>query len=143
MNDGFLRFLVLLAVFFIAFLAVFFMRKIQGGNSLMDILSGRSTEDGFESQNYTLRDKPSIGLKDVEILAAINRENASIVRAVVPSVAAAMASGTSAAAPAAPAVRRRSLREMAGSRTSESVMNSPFHHRGNWFIGCRSYSGSP
>ena len=56
----------------------------------------------------------------------------------VSSVAAATASGTSAAAPAAPAVRRRSLREMAGSRPFESDIHSPFDHRGNWFMGCRS-----
>lgn len=86
MNDGFRRFLVLLAVFFIAFLAVFFIRKIQGGHSLMDILTGRSSDNGFESQQYTLKDKAPIDLKNVEILAGINRESASIVRAVVPSV---------------------------------------------------------
>jgi len=86
MNDGFRRFLVLLAVFFIAFLAVFFIRKIQGGHSLMDILTGRSSDNGFESEQYTLKDKAPIDLKNVEILAAINRESASIVRAVVPSV---------------------------------------------------------
>jgi len=86
MNDGFRRFLVLLAVFCLAFLAVFVIRKIQNGDSWMDILTGRSSSDGFESEKYTLRDKPSIDLKDVQILAAINEESAALVRAVVPSV---------------------------------------------------------
>lgn len=86
MNNGFRRFLVLLAVFCIAFLAVFVIRKVQNGDSLMDILKGRSSNNGFQSEEYTLREKPSIDLKDVEILAAINAESAALVRAVVPSV---------------------------------------------------------
>ncbi len=86
MNDGFRRLLVLLAVFCLAFLAVFVMRKIQDGNSLMDILTWRSTDKGFESEKYTLRNSSSLDLKDVQILAAINQESAAIVRATVPSV---------------------------------------------------------
>ncbi|MCP5537166.1 MAG: trypsin-like peptidase domain-containing protein [Akkermansiaceae bacterium] len=86
MNDGFRRFLVLLAVFCMAFLAVFVIRKLQNGDSWKDILTGRSSSNGFESETYTLRDKPSVNLKDVEILAAINSESAALVRAVVPSV---------------------------------------------------------
>ena len=86
MNDGFRRFLVLLGVFCLAFLGVFVVRKIQGGNSLMDILTGRNRENGFQSEQYTLRKKPSIDLSDVKVLAAINDESAALVRAVVPSV---------------------------------------------------------
>lgn len=52
----------------------------------MDIITGRASGNGFESEKYTLRDKPSINLKEVEVLAAINAESAALVRAVVPSV---------------------------------------------------------
>ncbi len=104
MNDGFRRFLVLLAVFCIAFLAVFVMRKIQGGNSLMDILTGRASGNGFESEEYTLRQKPSINLKDVEVLAAINAESAALVRAVVPSVVSIDTTG----------IRRERIRDLYG-----------------------------
>jgi len=86
MNDGFRRFLVLLIVFFFAFLAVFVIRKVQSGSSLMDILKGRSVGEKHESEHYTLRLKPSIDLEEVKVLAAINEESAALVRAVVPSV---------------------------------------------------------
>ncbi|MBT8044196.1 MAG: trypsin-like peptidase domain-containing protein [Verrucomicrobiae bacterium] len=86
MNDGFRRFLVLLLVFCMAFLAVFVIRKMQNGDSLVNILTGKSSKDQFEGEKYTLRDKPTINLKDVEVLAAMNAESAALVRAVVPSV---------------------------------------------------------
>ncbi|MFK7911544.1 MAG: trypsin-like peptidase domain-containing protein [Akkermansiaceae bacterium] len=104
MNDGFRRFLILVAVFCVAFIAVFVMRKIQGGNSLMDILTGRAGGNGFESEEYTLRDKPSINLKDVEVLAAINAESAALVRAVVPSVVSIDTTG----------IRRERIRDLYG-----------------------------
>lgn len=102
MNDGFRRFLVLLAVFCFAFLAVFVIRKMQAGNSLMDILTGNR----FESEQYTLQDKPSINLKDVEVLAAINAESANLVRAVVPSVVSIDTSG----------IRHERIRDIWGRR---------------------------
>lgn len=105
MNNGFRRFLALLAVFCIAFLAVFVMRKIQGGSSLMDILTGKSG-NAFESEEYTLQDKPSINLKEVEVLAAINAESAALVRAVVPSVVSIDTSG----------VRHERVRDIWGRR---------------------------
>jgi len=86
MNDGFRRFLLLLTVFLFAFLAVFVIRKVQSGVSLMDILTGRDADNKHEPQDYTLRLKPSIDLNEVEILAAIDAESAALVRAVVPSV---------------------------------------------------------
>ncbi len=86
MNDGFKRFLVLIAIFCIAFLAVFVIRKMQNGYSLTDIITGKSSSEQFEGEKYTLREKPAINLKEVEVLAAINAENAALVRAVVPSV---------------------------------------------------------
>ncbi len=86
MNDGFRRFLVLLCVFVFAFLTVFVFRKMQAGDSLMDILKGKNPDDRFQSEQYTLQNKSSINLKDVEVLAAINEESAKLVRSVVPSV---------------------------------------------------------
>lgn len=106
MNDGFRRFLVLLAVFCVAFLAVFVMRKMQGGSSLMDIITGRATDDRFQSEQYTLQDKPSINLDEVEVLAAINAESAALVRAVVPSVVSIDTSG----------VRHERVRDIWGRR---------------------------
>ena len=86
MNDGFRRFLTLLAVFFFAFLAVFVIRKVQSGSSWGDFLKGRNVEEKHESEHYTLRLKPSIDLEEVTVLAAMNGESAALVRAVIPSV---------------------------------------------------------
>ena len=104
MNDGFRRFLFLLAVFCFAFLVVFVVRKIQGGDSLIDILPSSASENGFESHQHTLRNKPSMNLKDVEVLAAINAESAALVRAVVPSVVSIDTTG----------IRRERIRDLYG-----------------------------
>jgi len=104
MNDGFRRLLVLLAVFCFAFFVVFVVRKIQGGDSLMDILPSSASENGFESHQHTLRNKPSMNLKDVEVLAAINAESAALVRAVVPSVVSIDTTG----------IRRERIRDLYG-----------------------------
>lgn len=84
MNHALRRFLILLTVFCGAFLAVFVVRKMQGGSSLMDIITGRDTAG--ESGDFTLLEKPVLNLKDVEVMAAVNAESAALVRAVVPSV---------------------------------------------------------
>lgn len=86
MNSGFRRFLVLLSVFLFAFLAVFVIRKIQSGVSLADLLMGRDANHQHEPEDYTLRLQPSVDLSSVEVLAAVNAESSSLVRAVVPSV---------------------------------------------------------
>jgi len=84
MNHGLRRFLILIAVFCTAFLAVFVVRKMQDGSSLLDIITGRdSTED---NGNFTLLDKAPLDLNDVQVMAAINAESAALVKAVVPSV---------------------------------------------------------
>lgn len=86
MNDGFRRFLTLLLVFVLAFLTVFVIRKMNNGHSLMDILTGKDPNESLQGEKFTLRDKPAINLKDVQVLSAINNESAALVRAVVPSV---------------------------------------------------------
>ena len=73
MNNGFRRFLILLAVFVFAFLAVFITRKLQNGDSLIDILSGGNAGKTEENGSFTLRLTPVIGTDKVQILAAINR----------------------------------------------------------------------
>ena len=86
MNNGFRRFLILLAVFVCAFLAVFVTRKLQDGDSLIEILSGGTVGKTEKGDNFTLRLAPIIGSDKVQILSAINRESAALVEAVVPSV---------------------------------------------------------
>lgn len=86
MNNGFRRFLILLAVFVCAFLAVFVTRKLQNGDSLIEILSGGTVQKTEGDGNFTLRLAPIIGSDKVQILSAINRESAALVEAVVPSV---------------------------------------------------------
>lgn len=84
MNHGFRRFLILFAVFCVAFLTVFVVRKMQDGRSLLEIITGKSpTED---SGTFTLLDKAPLDLEDVQVMAAINAESAALVKAVVPSV---------------------------------------------------------
>ena len=86
MNNGFNRALILLAVFLAAFLTVIVVRKTQNGEQLLDILNGQNHSDHSEKLAYTLQQKPVIQLKDVKVLAAINKESAALVHAVVPSV---------------------------------------------------------
>ena len=85
MHEKVRRFLVLLLVFCVAFITVFVIRSIQSGNSLIDIIKRPFISDDRQD-GYTLRDQPSIDLKDVQVLAAINAESAALVRSVVPSV---------------------------------------------------------
>lgn len=84
MNHGLRRFLILAAVFCAAFLAVFVVRKMQDGSSLLEILTGKDSIE--DSGNFTLLDKAPLNLKDVQVMAAINAESAALVKAVVPSV---------------------------------------------------------
>ena len=84
MNHGLRRFFILLAVFCTTFLAVFVIRKMQNGHKFLDIITGKDRTE--ENGNLTLRDKPSLSLEDVQVMAAINAESAALVKAVVPSV---------------------------------------------------------
>lgn len=85
MHNGFSRLLVLLAIFCSAFLAVIVVRKVNQGDSLWDILRGRASIEDVENR-YTLQKDPSLKLRQVRTLDAINRESATLVDAVKPSV---------------------------------------------------------
>lgn len=86
MKNGLSKFLLLLAVFFAAFLTVIVVRKTQNGASFLDFFKDREHAINTPTGPYTLREKPPIDLSDVKVLAAINDESAALVRAVVPSV---------------------------------------------------------
>ncbi len=76
MNDGFRRFLVLVLVFVLAYLAVSIALKLQK----------REPQGIDQNGQVTLRLNPVIPPSQVQILDAINRESAALVEAVVPSV---------------------------------------------------------
>lgn len=86
MQQGISRFLILLAVFFTAFLAVIMVRKAQNGDDLLGFLKSRHRIETPANGSYTLRKKPSVDLNDVRVLAAINEESAALVQAVGQSV---------------------------------------------------------
>ncbi len=86
MNNGFSRALILLAVFLAAFLTVIVVKKAQNGEPLLDILNDQDHSDHSENLGYTLQQTPVIQLENVKVLAAINKESAALVHAVVPSV---------------------------------------------------------
>ena len=86
MQNGLNRKLLLLAVFLTAFLAVIIIRKMQNGESILDIISGNSPTESTKNKNYTLQKKPSLEKKDIKTLIAFDRECATLVHAVIPSV---------------------------------------------------------
>ena len=89
LNSGLNKLLILLAVFLSAFLAVVIVRKTQNGENLLNIIRGSDRNGSTGSTgnaSYTLRKNPSLDLKDVSVLAAMNKESAALVKAVVPSV---------------------------------------------------------
>lgn len=87
MNDGFRRFSILLFVFLLAFLAVFVLRRMQGGESISDMWPWSQEEGGqFKPEEFTLPDDPPLNIDDVEMLARLNKEYAKLSEAVVPSV---------------------------------------------------------
>lgn len=75
MNDGFRRFLVLVAVFVLAYLAVSIALKVQNGEKQSEA-----------NEQVTLRLSPLLREDQVKILDAFNRASAELVEAVVPSV---------------------------------------------------------
>lgn len=87
MNDGFRRFSILLFVFLLAFLAVFVLRRLQGGETISDLWPWNNDEGGeFIPEEFTLSDEPPLNIGDVEMLARLNKEYAKLSEAVVPSV---------------------------------------------------------
>jgi len=86
MQNGLNRKLLLLAVFLSAFLAVIIIRKVQNGESILEIISGNTPTEQGKNKNYTLQKKPSLDKKDIKTLIAFDRECATLVHAVIPSV---------------------------------------------------------
>lgn len=86
MNLAFRRILALVAVFFIAFAAVFAMRTCGTRSHWRDWLSVFYRSEQFRPEKYTLPEKPSVPLGDVEYLTRLNDEYANLTKAVVPSV---------------------------------------------------------
>ncbi|NWK57477.1 trypsin-like peptidase domain-containing protein [Verrucomicrobiaceae bacterium N1E253] len=86
MHQSFSRFLILLAVFFAAFLGVILVRKAKNGDDLFHFLKNNDPVTASPNGDYTLRRDPAVDLNDVRVLAAINAESAALVRSVMPSV---------------------------------------------------------
>ncbi|MDE0596097.1 MAG: trypsin-like peptidase domain-containing protein [Roseibacillus sp.] len=88
MNEGFRRFVVLLGVFVLAFLAVFAFRRVQDGEGLFDIFKfgKKDGQENFVPESYTLSTEPALDPGDVKILARLDEEYARLTEAVVPSV---------------------------------------------------------
>jgi len=76
-----------MVVFCTAFLVVAALRTYRAGGSWRDWLPGQATQAGpFRPEAFTLPDQAPLKVQDVELLARINQEYASLTRAVVPSV---------------------------------------------------------
>ena len=87
MHPAVRRLLALVAVFITAFVAVSALRSFRSGGSFRDWIPGLGkTRERFRPEAFTLPDKPSLGLGDVELLSRLNDEYASLTRAVVPAV---------------------------------------------------------
>ncbi|MCX6867330.1 MAG: trypsin-like peptidase domain-containing protein [Verrucomicrobia bacterium] len=87
MHPAFRRLLALVAIFLTAFIAVAALRTCHAGSGLRAWIPGFFTGgQQFRPEAFTLPDKPPLDLKDVELLARMNEEYASLTRAVVPSV---------------------------------------------------------
>jgi serine protease Do len=87
MNHSFRRLLALLAVFLTAFAAVSVMRTCHSGGSLRELIPGLAKKDDrFRPEKFTLPERSPLNLGDVELLARLNDEYASLTKAVVPSV---------------------------------------------------------
>ena len=78
--------MTLLVIFAAAFSSVFLLKNTQHGQRLIDKLSAAQSGSGYSSEAYHLQADRSIDLSQVEVLEAINRESAALVKAVVPSV---------------------------------------------------------
>ena len=88
MNDGFRRFSVLVGVFFLAFAVVFVVRRMQGGESFLELLGlGKDRENTeFRPEKYTLPEAPPVDPEHVKWLERLDAEYAALTAAVLPSV---------------------------------------------------------
>jgi serine protease Do len=85
MNPALRRSLALVAVFVVAFVAVFALRMFRGGD-LRELLPGRVQPVEFRPETFTLPNLPPLEIEDTELLTRLNAEYARLTRAVVPSV---------------------------------------------------------
>jgi Do/DeqQ family serine protease len=88
MNDGFRRFLALLVVFAMAFAVVFVIRRIQGGEGVLELLGvgGGKEQPEFRPERFTLRQDTPLDIDDVEMLRRLDNEYARLSQTVMPSV---------------------------------------------------------
>ena len=85
MQNGLNRLLILLAIFCTSFLAVIVARKVHNGEDVLSLFKTKQNSGSVDG-HYTLRKTPAIPDRDVDKLDTINRENAELVQAVIPSV---------------------------------------------------------
>ncbi|MEI8038746.1 MAG: trypsin-like peptidase domain-containing protein [Verrucomicrobiota bacterium] len=87
MHLAFRRLMALVAIFCTAFVAVAGLRTCRAGGHLRDWLPGLTkSAESFRPEAFTLPAAAPINLQEVELLARLNEEYASLTRAVVPSV---------------------------------------------------------
>jgi len=86
MQQGIRRLLALVAVFAVAFGAVYLIRNGTAGIARLFAKSDDSSGPTHRPEHATLRDRPALELGDVELLARIDGEFSKLTEAVVPSV---------------------------------------------------------
>jgi serine protease Do len=86
MQQGIRRLVALVAVFAVAFAAVYFIRNGPAGFTRLWTGGASSTGPDFRPERFTLPDQPPLELGDVELLARLDGEYAKLTAAVVPSV---------------------------------------------------------
>ncbi len=86
MQQGFRRLLALVAVFTVAFGAVYLIRNGTAGISRLWDGRGGGSGQQHRPEHATLPDRPPLELGDVELLARLDAEYSKLTEAVVPSV---------------------------------------------------------
>jgi serine protease Do len=86
MQQGIRRLLALVAVFTVAFGAVYLIRNGTAGLSRLWDGKGNGASPQYRPERATLPDRPPLELGDVELLARLDAEYSKLTEAVVPSV---------------------------------------------------------
>ncbi len=86
MQQGIRRLLALVAVFTVAFCAVYLIRNGTAGLARLWDGEGRGSASQHRPERATLPDRPPLELGDVELLARLDAEYSKLTEAVVPSV---------------------------------------------------------
>ena len=86
MQQGIRRLVSLVAVFAVAFAAVYLIRNGLTGFTRLFADGASSTGPDFRPERFTLPDQPPLELGDVQLLARLDGEYAKLTAAVVPSV---------------------------------------------------------